>query len=832
MLDYFKLKSGRHSGAFPAQALEQVRELIAQAQTERALDELGRILKCRACEETDTLILLKNRFREVQNETRQRTITWEVAAAEKSKIEKSLLELIKQLERPALITRSAEEKTRTGYLESVKKDIENRLRVSIHNARFIDLGIDPAPTATHLPWFYKDPYSSREFSTIEEAFEFYEGRLLILGAPGAGKSTSLLHIAQQLIAAVETDQDAPIPVLVNLSQFHPESQPPPILSRLRKRDSRSQARDDRLERWIIGKLTERPGVSNEVARRWVQEDRIAVLLDGLDEVDDEYRAHLVRLLNTTFLHDHPEIIAVVCSRINEYLPLQDDKETRLQLPGAITLQPLSKAKIEEYLDAAKATGLREALPNDAALYELAQTPLTLSMMTLAYGGLAPSDISVAHDRSLAERRHQLMAAYAERMLQRKERRDRDIPFDLSADNDVPERKYAYTPEQVHRYLGWLAVRLSIRMQNAFSLGQFFGFLNTHLEREQQPTVAAWIAYARSLVGLLSVLAVGSVLMPMTPAGFQGVLLIGILGTLLSSGAAITVRTKEERLWNFVSLAFAGTALVAVIVIGLGAVSQALAAVVPWHVSAYSMGLIAIGVIVALASAAAAAETDNDSRAHLLWLIGLTAVSFPLSMAVAKILGRPEATDLILVALLVASQGTLLALLLAKSAGRGSGWVVMALVAVLVVLHSLGVWIVGSLDWFEALAVVAALAFTLSQVVEDEALAAWLALTLLTGGGLVAGAVGATLGVVVFLITLLRYFMADEGMSSLSRAEDLLASIGDGLGAWLKGVLERLLLSPIVLKFASFGFRLPFHCRDFIDYATDALRRCSRPNQAA
>ena len=206
MLDYFKLKSGRHSGVLSAQALEQVRELIEQAQTEKALDELGRILKCRACGETDTLILLKNRFREIQNETRQRTITWDVAAAEKSKIEKSLLDLIKQLERPALTILSAEQETRTDYLENVKEDIENRLKVSIHNARFIDLGIHPAPTATHLPWVYKDPYSSQEFTNIEEAFAFHKGRLLILGAPGAGKSTSLLHIAQQLIAAAQTDQ--------------------------------------------------------------------------------------------------------------------------------------------------------------------------------------------------------------------------------------------------------------------------------------------------------------------------------------------------------------------------------------------------------------------------------------------------------------------------------------------------------------------------------------------------------------------------------------------------------------------------------------------------
>ena len=569
-------------------------------------------------------------------------------------------------------------------------------------------------------------------------------------------------------------------------------------------------------------------MSNEVARRWVEEDRIAVLFDGLDEVDDEYRADLVRLLNTTFLSDHPGIIAVVCSRINEYLPLQDAKETRLQLRGAVTLQPLSKAKIEEYLDAAKATRLREALPNDAALYEMAQTPLTLSMMTLAYGGLVPSDISMNQYRSLAKRRHQLMATYVERMLQRKERRDRDIPFDLSADNDVPEREYAYTPEQVHRYLGWLAVRLSIRMQNAFSLDQFFGFLKSQLKREQQPTVASWIALAQGLTAFLSVLAVGSVLMPMSLSGFLGVVLIGTLGTLLNSWAP---GATEMRWRGWVKGRIAVIAAVAVTVIGLGAGSRALAAVVPWQVSAYSMGLIAIGVVmgliaigvvVALALGAYVAEPDNDFRAQLLWLIALTVVSFPLSMGLARILDFPEATDLVLVALLVASQGTLLALIAAKDSDWEGARRVVALVPTLVALHSLGVWIVGSLDWYEALTVVAGVAFTLSHVDEDKALAALIALILLTmGGGLVAGAVGATLGVFVFLIMLLLYFLAFERTSSLTRASGLLDWIGDGLGSWLKRVGERF-LSRIVLKFAFLTFRLPFRCRSFIDYATNAL----------
>jgi HEAT repeat protein/DNA polymerase III delta prime subunit len=408
-------------------------------------------------------------------------------------------------------TSSAGDKVRARYLKSVKEDVENRLRVSIHNARFIDLGIDVTPAATHLPWIYRDPDSSQEFDRVEDAFASYHRRLLLLGAPGAGKTTTLLHLARHLIAAAERDPHAPVPLLVNLSQFRLDAPKPSVFARWLRRHLEGEERDRRVERWLVGELTRRPGISTEVARKWIEEDRVAVLMDGLDEVDDTYRAEIVRLLNDTFLFDHPETIAVVCSRVNEYRPLQDSKETRLQLGGAVTLQPLTNEQIEGYLDAAKATGLRASLPNDESLHELAQTPLTLSMMTLAYGGLAPSDIPAG--LSLTQRRHHLMEAYVARMLQRKERRDRGIPFDQSRDNDVPERKYQYRPEQVMRYLGWLAVRLSVRMQTAFSLERLHEFLAKDLNREPLPAVTWGVTVVRCMLGILVTLAVGIALMP-------------------------------------------------------------------------------------------------------------------------------------------------------------------------------------------------------------------------------------------------------------------------------------------------------------------------------
>ena len=94
---------------------------------------------------------------------------------------------------------SVESKIRTKYLEVLQEDIQERLKVSIHNARFIDIGVVEDPFATHLPWTYHAPDSPEEFTDFTQAFEHYQRRLLLLGAPGSGKSTVLLHIARKLL---------------------------------------------------------------------------------------------------------------------------------------------------------------------------------------------------------------------------------------------------------------------------------------------------------------------------------------------------------------------------------------------------------------------------------------------------------------------------------------------------------------------------------------------------------------------------------------------------------------------------------------------------------
>ena len=759
-------------------------------------------------------------------------------------------------------TAAEESRARSLYLAEVRKDVEDLLKRSIHNARFIDLGIDETPAATHLPWLLSDPISSRRFQNVEEAFDSFQGNLLLLGAPGSGKTTTLLHIRRRLLDEAENDPDAPVPLLVNLSQFRIKIDPPKrkFTDRLLGRspepeepepeEPEPEERKRRLKRWLIDELARWPGVTSEIACRWFEEKRVAVLMDGLDEVGALYRADLVRLLNEAYLtplKDYPDAVVVVCSRINEYLSLQDnpqDDETRLQLRGAVTLQPLTREQIELYLDAAQATGLREALPNDAELYKIAQTPLTLSMMVLAYGGLAPKDIPA--QLSLAERRHHLMEAYVARMLQRKEKRDHGRPFRAS---DVPERDYRYRPDLVNRFLNWLAARLSVRMQTGVSMDHFHEFLTWSLEQERETSVAWCVGIARSVFMFLGILILGTALMPASPESFLWVAGIGLVLMLFECAVSVCklyptgVNCDALHASVFI-VAFFGSPVL--FIAGLGVASRAIAAVVPGGASPYTWGIIATCAVAMLLLAIffmsfEVEEGDDEKRIHrvrrwmLLSLAALGATPPIITIAATHLLGRPDLTALALAAMLVATLVVEFAFFIAIPPGDVvvERWDVFIdtmkftlALAALLGCQLVGTWIVGSLDWYEALAVIVLVAFVLYafEYAFEVRVCLVIGLVLIaTLGGAIGGGVYAVLGTVLFLVLAAAIATASANNKAIKELIDKATDFAtDFADERIHRVAERFVLTPVVLCAIALTHGFPLRWARFLDYTTEAL----------
>ena len=192
----------------------------------------------------------------------------------------------------------------------------------------------------------------------------------------------LLELARQLIEGARLDETEPIPVIFNLSSWK-EIQT--------------------LPEWLTEQLNIVYYVPKKIAPSWVESNKMLLLLDGLDEVREDRRAKCIDAINQ-FRMEHGLTPLAVCCRIEEY---SRDKTT-LAFEEAISLQPLTSDKIHEYIDffGTPWQGLRLALKKDEVLEELANTPLMLSIMVLAYSDILVDDLSRLD--TLKERRAYLL----------------------------------------------------------------------------------------------------------------------------------------------------------------------------------------------------------------------------------------------------------------------------------------------------------------------------------------------------------------------------------------------------------------------------------------
>jgi predicted NACHT family NTPase len=252
------------------------------------------------------------------------------------------------------------------------------------------------------------------------------GLLLILGEPGSGKTTTLLDLARTLLERAAKDIKERVPVVLNLSNWK---------------------KNQSIVEWISGELSEKYRVPRKIARFWLQQNYFLALLDGLDEVETSTQPDCVAAINA-FVEEFNPSGLVVCCRLNEYRWLPE----RLKLNGAICLEPLSSEEVSKYLGegGSKLGALREAVDTDAVLQELAQTPLMLSIMSLACQGADANELATQKGDSPEERRKQIFHLYVEQMFQRK-----------------GTASLAFPKEKTIGWLSWLAGKMREHSQSEF-----------------------------------------------------------------------------------------------------------------------------------------------------------------------------------------------------------------------------------------------------------------------------------------------------------------------------------------------------------------------------
>ena len=369
--------------------------------------------------------------------------------------------------------------------------VQGVLKGSLHNGLLLTLGMEERPSDVGHPWTmvrqtpaYFD-HLLPAGTTILEVFQRQKQSLLILSAPGGGKTTMLLELARELLVRAQQDDTQPIPVVLNLSAW--------------------AVQQPTLEEWLVTELNHKYYVDPQIARTWVEGDALLLLLDGLDEVPPMLRDACVHAINT-FRNAHP-VACAVASRLTAYETLQQP----LQLQSAVLLQPLTPDQIDKYFARLGAgySIIRIMLQKDPVLQELAQSPLMLSMMTVAYWGTGPATLDL--QSSLPFHRQHLFDTYIKRMFQQ-----------CTASNQP------YTAQQTLRWLTELAQSMDQHQQTVFlteRLNARWFQLRTHIGLHQLIAVLI-LGLAAGLTAGLSV-GVGKAIIIGLSGMLMGVLIFGL-----------------------------------------------------------------------------------------------------------------------------------------------------------------------------------------------------------------------------------------------------------------------------------------------------------------
>src|ERR1043166_683215 len=228
--------------------------------------------------------------------------------------------------------------------------VEGVLENSVHDTAMIELRKEAQPEAVEHPWervleLPGQPAEAIAATRSTTDLFLTTGRsLLILGAPGGGKTFTLLEVARGLLARFETNPSEATAVVLNLSTW--------------------QERHGGLAPWLELELTRKYFVPVRRTRAWLESSRLILLLDGLDEVRADNRVACVRAINQ-FMETRGAPGIVVCSRLTEYTALPE----RLKFSAGICIQPLTTKEVDAYLTSAgpQLNGLQVAIKSDVFL---------------------------------------------------------------------------------------------------------------------------------------------------------------------------------------------------------------------------------------------------------------------------------------------------------------------------------------------------------------------------------------------------------------------------------------------------------------------------------
>ena len=227
-------------------------------------------------------------------------------------------------------------------------------------------------------------------------------QIVVIGPPGAGKTTAMVLLICQLLA--DWQPSDPVPVLLPISTWHPQAQS--------------------LDAWLAARLTEAypslaagGGYGPRPATELVDRDRIVPILDGLDELPPALREAALTALDQAVGRGRP--LALTC-RAEEYQEIVEATGVPLDRAAVVEIEPVSGAEAAEYLEiGGTETTRRRWAPvlgelrehPDGPLARALSTPLMVYLARAAYRSPATDPAELTRFTGEDEVEHHLLARY-------------------------------------------------------------------------------------------------------------------------------------------------------------------------------------------------------------------------------------------------------------------------------------------------------------------------------------------------------------------------------------------------------------------------------------
>lgn len=247
-----------------------------------------------------------------------------------------------------------------------------------------------------------------EFSNFDEAFLARKGRVLLLGTPGAGKTTTLLAFAREKANSRLVDPKVPLPVYAPIRNW----------------DGITEVTE-----WVAKDT----GLKSDDLRVEIETGRAVLILDGLDELgvknsspqdSADYRVKFIRKLVPV------QTQLLVSCRVQDYDETVQIGDEKIALEGGLTLQPLEEEQIKSYLK--DQPELWSALRADSELLEMARTPLLLTLLAIGYRDVNKEEREQLRDLAASPRllRERIFRTYLKRRYEHEIMREERLPLEL------------------------------------------------------------------------------------------------------------------------------------------------------------------------------------------------------------------------------------------------------------------------------------------------------------------------------------------------------------------------------------------------------------------